>query len=67
MSMQKRYYSSNTYEELRMGDTIELTLSKEIAKGITHYESVELEINKETIPTLLKAGAIVEVNNEFLN
>ena len=50
-----------------MGDTIELTLSKEIAKGITHYESVELAINKETIPTLLKAGAIVEINNEYLN
>ena len=67
MSMQKRYYSSNAYEELQMGDTIVLTLSKEVAKGITHYESIELEINKETIPTLLKAGAIVEVNNEFLN
>lgn len=65
--MQKRCYSSNTYEELQMGDTIELTLSKEIAKGITHYESVELEINKETIPTLLKAGAIAEINNEYLN
>ena len=65
--MSIRYYSSNTNEELQIDDTIELTLSKEIAKGITHYESIELEIKRETIPTLLKARAIVELNDEYLN
>lgn len=55
----KKYFIAETDEEIEIGDTIQLDMTKKTRHGV-HTVEGEAELNELTIPLLLEIGAIEE-------
>jgi uncharacterized protein (DUF342 family) len=55
----KKYFIAETDEEIEIGDTIQLDMTKKTRHGV-HTVKGEAELNELTIPLLLEIGAIEE-------
>lgn len=56
----KKYYLQETAEEIKIGDMIELDLTKDLPNGNVKHYHLECKVIPELIPLLLEEGIIVK-------
>lgn len=56
----KKYFMQGTAEEVKIGDIIQLDLTKELSNGETMHHHLECKFIPKLIPLLLEQGVIEE-------